>query len=264
MGKTRSGLLLTLLLALPTLAGLEPDPASPCVILLHGLGRTELSMKAVEWRLEDAGFTVANVTYPSLTRPIPELAQAAVDEGLAECRAAGHSRFHFVSHSLGGILIRSYLSSNTIEGLERVVMLGPPNQGSAMADYVNELDFLQPLAPSAIGQLGTGEESVPRQLGPVDFDLGVIAGTFGALSPMPWVQEGRGDGTVSVEETRVAGMVDFIELDASHSFIMWNSDVLDQVVLFLQEGHFDHSHQGAAPSARGRVPSPDFSPRHGR
>ncbi|MFV8819856.1 esterase/lipase family protein [Haliea sp. E17] len=255
-------ILLALLALAPAAAGAATSAApAQCVILLHGLLRSELSMLAVAWKLQDAGYAVANVTYPSLTRPIPELAQIAVNAGLAECREQGLSRFHFVTHSLGGILLREYLSHTDIEGLERVVMLGPPNQGSALADYVQGIDFIQPLAPQAIAQLGTGEASVPRQLGPVDFELGVIAGTMAGLSPLPWVLQGPSDGTVTVEETRVAGMVDFIELDASHSFIMWNADALQQVLYFLQQGHFDHQPKDAPAAAAHRAP--DFSPRSG-
>jgi len=237
----RKWIALALLLVATTASGeAEQEPPPECVILLHGLWRTELSMLAVKWKLEGAGYTVANVTYPSLTRPIPEMAQIAVDEGLAESRALGFSHFHFVTHSLGGILVRQYLAQHEIEGLGRVVMLGPPNQGSQVADYIHSLEILRPVEPQAIVQLGTGKESVPLQLGPVDFTLGVIAGDFGGLSPLPGHLEGPSDGTVSVEETRVAGMVDFIELGASHTFIMWDSQVLDQVVFFLREGHFDH------------------------
>ncbi len=230
-----------LLSALAGQARAEAVPGQPCVVLLHGLWRTELSMKAVQWKLESAGFTVANLTYPSLTHPIQELAQLAVNEGLQQCREAGFDRFDFVTHSLGGILLRQYLAHDEIPGLRRVVMLAPPNQGSQMADFVNSQALLQRFEPVPVAQLGTGEDSLPQQLGPVDFTVGVIAGNLNLRPPLPGIPQEPSDGTVTVEETRVAGMVDFIEVGATHSFIMWNTGVLDQVVYFLQNGHFDHT-----------------------
>jgi pimeloyl-ACP methyl ester carboxylesterase len=235
------GGLLGMLLAFSPFASAETvAPRQECVVLLHGLWRTELSMKAVEWALSDAGYTVANVTYPSLLYPIEELAEMAVEEGVDECRGQGLTRIHFVTHSLGGILVRQYLKTRAIEGLERVVMMGPPNQGSQLADFVHSLDLLQPFAPEAIAQLTTGEESVPLQLGPVEFELGVIAGNINRRPPLPGIPDEASDGTVAVEETVVPGMVDFVELPASHTFMMWNPDVIAQVRFFLENGRFDH------------------------
>jgi triacylglycerol lipase len=224
-------------------------PRQECVVLLHGLWRTELSMMAVEWELGDAGYTVANVTYPSLLYPIEELAEMAVEAGIDECHEQGLTRIHFVTHSLGGILVRQYLDTHDIEGLGRVVMMGPPNQGSQLADYVHSLPLLRPLEPEAIAQLTTGEESVPRQLGPVEFELGVIAGNVNRRPPLPGIPDEASDGTVAVAETMVPGMVDFVELPASHTFMMWNPDVLAQVLFFLENGRFDHPDQAASDGA---------------
>ena len=162
----------------------------------------------------------------------------AVSGGVESCREQGFSRIHFVTHSLGGILVRAYLAQRTIPELHRVVMLGPPNQGSQFADYVGTLTLLRPLAPRLIYQLGTGEQSVPLQLGPVSFQLGVIAGTANYRSFLPGVPDEPGDGTVTVAETYVPGMQDLLKLPVSHSFMMWDDAVLQQVLYFLRNGMF--------------------------
>mgnify|MGYP001827069016 FL=1 len=227
----------------PPRAGLDA-----CVVLLHGLSRTELSMKWLQWELEEAGFSTANPTYPSLLHPIEELAVRGVSQGLDECASQRTGAIHFVTHSLGGILVRQYLTRNTIPALGRVVMLGPPNQGSQAADYVHSLDFLRPFTPEAVEQLGTGDRSVPRQLGAADFELGVIAGTEDQFGTLPGTSsEEASDGTVAVSETMVPGMVDFIALPVGHSFMMWSADVRDQVLYFLLNGRFDHGETGARP-----------------
>jgi len=233
--------LFAVVLLTPVLLLAQPIPQSQeCVVILHGLGRTEWSMKPVQWRLEDFGYATVNLTYPSLTYPIEELAQMAVNEGVGRCHALGLERINFVTHSLGGILVRQYLVDGEIDGLHRVVMLGPPNQGSQAADYVNDLEFLSLLEPRAMEQLGTGDESVPRQLGPVTFELGIIAGASTEHTLLPGFPNEVSDGTVALTETVVAGMSDFLQLSVSHTFMMWDSDVLDQVVHFLQFGAFDH------------------------
>jgi triacylglycerol lipase len=210
-----------------------------CVVLLHGLFRSAVAMKPIEWQLEEAGFWVANESYPSLRYPIPELATIAVEAGVSQCHEQGLERIHFVTHSLGGILVREYLRTGSIPGLDRVVMLGPPNQGSQVADALNAIDFLEPLTPAAASQLGTGEDSVPAHLGPVSFELGVIAGTFNWRRNLPGFPDEDGDGTVTVAETFVPGMLDFLELPVSHTSMIWSSEVARQAVYFLRHGQFD-------------------------
>jgi pimeloyl-ACP methyl ester carboxylesterase len=217
------------------------DSPTACVILLHGLWRTELSMKWLQWELEEAGYRTANPTYPSLRYPIEELAARGVGQGLEECAVHDPATIHFVTHSLGGILVRQYLSQRSIPELGRVVMLGPPNQGSQAADYVYSVDLLRPVTPEAVEQLGTGDRSIPRRLGPVNFELGVIAGTESSGGPLLATPAVASDGTVAVNETPVHGMVDFIELPVGHTFMMWNAEVRDQVIYFLRHGRFNHA-----------------------
>jgi triacylglycerol lipase len=240
------GLLLSLLVAVlapaPSGNSDESDQGiSGCVVLLHGLGRTELSMKPLQWELSEAGYEVVNPSYPSLFYPIPELAVTTVEESIRQCRSLGQRQINFVTHSLGGILVREYLSHRDIPGLQRVVMLGPPNQGSEVADYVHSLRLLRPVTPVVIEQLGTGEQSIVRKLGPVNFELGVIAGTSNTLGFLPGFPEGDSDGTVTVGETVVIGMQDFLELPVSHTFMIWDRDVIQQVVHFLRNGKFYRS-----------------------
>lgn len=210
-----------------------------CVVLLHGMGRSALAMKPLQWHLEEQGYSVVNESYSSLSYSIPELADMAAGGGLAACRERGLLRAHFVTHSLGGILVRQYAKGRRVPGLERVVMLGPPNQGSQVADYYGSIEFLDGLRPQVIDGLRTGENSLAQGLGPVDFELGIIAGTVNRHAMIPGFPQEPGDGTVSVAETVVPGMVDFLEMATTHTFMIWNPQVMDQVVHFLQWGEFN-------------------------
>jgi pimeloyl-ACP methyl ester carboxylesterase len=232
---------LLLLLLLPwTGYASGAETTTECVILLHGLLRSKFSMKALEWELVDQGYRVVNFSYPSTLYPIERLAGIAVEEGLQACREAGSAPISFVTHSLGGILVRQYLADHEIPELHRVVMLAPPNQGSQLADYVASLDWLDRIRPQVIGQLGTDGNSVPQRLGSVDFELGVIAGNTNRRPFTPGAPKQQSDGTVAVAETVIDGMEDFIVLPSTHTFIMWQSKVMEQVVHFLHNGHFLH------------------------
>ena len=210
-----------------------------CVVLLHGLNRSWRAMRPMADALQSSGFTTANVDYPSQAGPIETIAPLAVGTGLSECRAAKAERIHFVTHSIGGILLRFENEREPITDLGRVVMLGPPNQGSELVDKTRNWPGAETISGAAGLQLGTtGVDSVPSKLGPVDFELGVIAGTgtinilASAMLPNP------DDGKVSVAATRVDGMSDFLVVGNSHRYITRSDVVLRNVVSFLRDGHF--------------------------
>ena len=149
--------------------------ASEGVILLHGLCRTDRSMTKMALALESAGYAVVNVDYPSRTATVETLAETVIAGALADPRLATATQIHFVTHSLGGILVRQYLKSNDLARLGRVVMLGPPNQGSEIFDRLGDFVLFEKIHGPSGSQLGTGANSLPTRLGAVDFELGVIA-----------------------------------------------------------------------------------------
>jgi pimeloyl-ACP methyl ester carboxylesterase len=216
----------------------EVAHASECVILLHGLARTADSMRTLARRLTAEGYRVSNIDYPSRDHPIEVLANIAVKQGLAECDKQSPSKIHFVTHSLGGILIRVYLETHKRTDIGRVVMLGPPNQGSEVADNLKNAPGYELINGPAGMQLGTKSADIPKSLGPVDFELGVIAGTQSINLILSTLLPNPNDGKVSVESTKVEGMTDFIALPTTHPFMMKNDAVINQTVYFLQHGRF--------------------------
>jgi pimeloyl-ACP methyl ester carboxylesterase len=209
-----------------------------CVVLLHGLARSSFSMELMAWSLEDQGYRVANIDYPSRDHRIEELAPLAIEAGLTEC-AGSDAAVHFVTHSLGGILVRQYFSENEMENLGRVVMLAPPNQGSDAVDELQGMPGFEWLNGPAGHQLGKGEASVPLKLGTPDFEFAVIAGDRTIDPVTSSVLENPDDGRVSVSDTHLDGMKDFRLVGASHAFIMQKSEVFRLVKNFLERGTFD-------------------------
>ena len=210
------------------------------VILLHGLARTSASMKSLEKQLRSAGYRVCNVDYPSRKLPIAELAPLAIQKGLKNCQLSSDQTVHFVTHSMGGILLRYYLQNYALPNLGRVVMLGPPNKGSEAVDHLKHLPGFDLINGPAGYELGTGEDDLPLKLGPVDFELGVIAGKRSLNLILSQILPGPDDGKVSVEKTRVEGMKDFIILPTTHTFMMQNTEVIRQALHFLHHGQFIH------------------------
>jgi pimeloyl-ACP methyl ester carboxylesterase len=211
-----------------------------CVILLHGLARTSHSMSKVEEALREQGYAVANIDYPSREHPVEELATEAVARGLEACRETHAQSIHFVTHSMGAILVRYYLAQNTVPELGRVVMLGPPNQGSEVVDRFGKMWGFDALNGPAGAQLGTGPDSIPSKLGPVTYPVGVIAGTKSINWILSTALPNPDDGKVSVERTRVDGMADFMIVAASHPLIPRDAEAIRQTLAFIENGAFVH------------------------
>lgn len=228
------------LVATLALHGCVDPPAPPeaeTVVLLHGLGRTELSMALLGTRIEDGGYHVVNVGYPSKEETLEELTERLHREILVCCPARRRD-VHFVTHSMGGIIVRNYLAKHSPDHRGRVVMLSPPNQGSEVADAFQDSPLMRTIMGETGLALGTDTTDIPRSLGPADFELGILTGRL-SLDPIgSWLIPGPDDGKVSIEAARLEGAVAFKVVDASHTFIMNDLEVAREVLRFLRTGRF--------------------------
>lgn len=215
------------------------NKAPECVILLHGLARTEKSLFKLEHHLKNNGFCVVNTGYPSRKKTIQELSVDAIPQAIVQCRTFKMSKIHFVTHSMGGILVRYYLDHNEMQGLGRVVMLSPPNNGSEVVDKIKDTRIFRWINGPAGGQLGTDSESILKSLGTPDYEVGIITGDKTVNPFLSLMIPGKDDGKVSVESAKLQGMKDFLVVHKTHPFIMNDKKVLKQITAFLKNGVFD-------------------------
>ncbi|MEL7463159.1 MAG: alpha/beta fold hydrolase [Pseudomonadota bacterium] len=214
------------------------------VVLLHGLGRTRASLLLMERVLIRAGYHVVNNSYPSRSASIDALAEQAVGEALEQASKRGGA-VHFVTHSMGGILLRAWYRDHPPETEGRAVMLAPPYRGSEVINAIKELGLAEAAVGPAGAELAAGPDGAPAQLPDPPIEFGVIAGDR-SVSVMSAFIPGRDDGKVSVASTMTSGAADHMVLPVTHTFLMNEPMTIWQTSHFLRHGRFDRRKRTAA------------------
>ena len=212
------------------------------VLLLHGLGRSPRSMHKLQKALQDSNYKVINAGYLGVLGDYKQILAQLTGKILAEIDP--NQPLHFVGHSFGGLLIRGLLAQDNNWKLARCVMLGTPNQGTNTAAYMSSHAILKHFTPKVARQLAPGSELI-RTLPEPSIETGIIAGnrSRSILVPVTWfynraTDNAPGDGVVEISNTRCCNMSDFIELPLHHSFMMWDSQLIEQTIHFLKNGQF--------------------------
>lgn len=237
MKPVMTALTLTSLMAIQAQANTAIPSAEP-VVLLHGLARSASSMTSLSKALLAAGHSVCNIAYPSRKHSVEVLARDFVMPEITRCFPHQSEKINFVTHSMGGIIVRQLAATGALPNMGRVIMISPPNQGSEVVDALDRFWLFRNIGGPAGETLGTGEKSITQKLGSATFELGVITGTRSVNPFLSLLLPGEDDGKVAVSSARLDGMRDFITIPSSHPFIIKNTHAIQQALHFLEHGSF--------------------------
>ncbi len=200
-----------------------------CVILVHGLFMTGFILSPIARKLVADGYVCSLYDYPTIRFSVAEHG-AALAEHVRKIRAENSfSRIHFVTHSMGGLLIRSLLGQLLEEErtqIGRIVMIAPPNKGSDVAAFFLRLLPFAPRLVRCLPDLSSSPDSYANTApGPKDcFEIGIIGGTR--------------DFEVKQHSTHLAGERDHILFSCGHTSILFTKNAAAQTLFFLRNGCF--------------------------
>ncbi len=196
------------------------------VILLHGFAGLPILSRPQARMLRRAGFETREVGYDSWGKSLSQICDRLVPR-IARIAERSEGPVHFVGHSMGGLVIRALLSVWRPHHLGHVVMLGTPNAGSEVADFVDSWPVLRPILGQAGPALVTRRAaSVDALFGPVDYSLGIIAGDW----RIP---------TATLSSTWLPEAADHIVLPLPHTLLLYHRDAHRAVRHFLIHGRFE-------------------------
>lgn len=214
------------------------DYKQELAVILHGIGMSPMRMMYLSLSLKHAGFDTLNLSYPSLKKNI-EACAVDVAQKIHDRKRIGHTKTHFVAHSMGCLVALELLQQKTIENVARAVLIAPPYKGSEVADLLAQNFLYRHTFGPAGQQLTTEYRKNATYTIPKDVEVGVIAGSRAYEYPFflsTMKHTGVHDGLVSLESTRFEGTKEHITLRMSHSFLLEKSAA--QTVQFLKHGRF--------------------------
>ncbi|GAB5442701.1 MAG: alpha/beta hydrolase [Fuerstiella sp.] len=202
-------------------------------VLIHGIGRSSKCFRAMGKALREDGYTVVPFEYPSTRVTIEESADYLhqVLQSMPQIESVD-----LVCHSMGGLLLRTYLQKHGDDRFRRAVLLGVPNHGAEMADFLKRNSLFKAILGPAGQQLVTDDDGLIAKLPAPDFPFAVIAGGRSAEKGFNPILPGDNDSTVTVASTRLAGASDFLLVPVIHSFLMTNADCIQATRCFLKSG----------------------------
>ncbi|MEL6939414.1 MAG: alpha/beta fold hydrolase [Cyanobacteria bacterium J06598_1] len=185
------------------------------ILLIHGLGRTPLSLWGMSNALKKAGHTTEFFGYTTVLQSFDEIAMRLRDRLRTLSRLGPYG---IVSHSMGGILTRAALSTADFLLPTHVVMLAPPNSSPRAARIANRLPPFRWFATQSGANMANPKfyEHLPVLACPYT----LVAGTTGPVGRFSPFGEEVNDMIVGISEIRMHPHDPIVQIPAMHSFIM--------------------------------------------
>ncbi|MGB7343237.1 MAG: lipase [Pirellulaceae bacterium] len=229
------------LTALDELSPAAATPAQPqhVAVLLHGLMRTNHSMKPLEISLREKGLDdVIRFSYASTRRSIDD--HAAALRNILEAQPA-NTQFSFAGHSMGNIVVRRLVGdlqaagdpANILPRCRSMVMLGPPNQGASISRRLAPTGLYGLVTGKGGMELGPEWDEFAKKLATPPFPFAIVAGDVSANRIQNPLVSGDGDFVVSLDEAKLDGSAEFHTLPVLHSFLMNDARAVELAVEFI-------------------------------
>lgn len=219
-------------------AGELPEMTGHAVILLHGIIRSSKSMSRMRKSLNEAGFVAVPFDYPSTQADLNRCSEF-LDRVIRSLKSV--EKISFVTHSMGGLVVRNWLRDHKDKRLTRLVMLGTPNKGAEMADKLRDVKLFRLILGPAGQQLVSGDASDIAKLPIPEFEFACIAGARGTTNGYNPIIPGDDDGTVAVRSVMLEGAADSELFPVLHSFLPLHEAVIKSTRCFLKSGSLRES-----------------------
>ena len=213
------------------------------IILIHGQGRSPLSMGLLGWRLSRQWYTVHYFGYASYFQMFDDIVARFVRTIRNDI---GDEPYAIISHSLGGIVARAALPALTENLPRHLVMLAPPNQPARIAKLMRSNAVYRWITWDCGQKLADDDfyANLPIPAVPTT----IIAGTKPVGGVWQQTIFGReaevNDGILSVRETQLADAFEVISVSSRHGFIMNSKEVADIVMVVLRNGYYQRQEAG--------------------
>lgn len=207
------------------------------IILIHGLSLNKWCMKKIAKYFKDKNYFIINFDYPSRKYPIDQLVKLFLIPYLIDKQLNNFTKVHFITHSMGGIIVRYYLNNYSLDNLSKVIMLCPPNKGSELVDKLDCWLLRKYLGPAFL-QLSSKIDSFVNQLSVPDFNLGIIMGNKKVEPFFSKFLPTNNDGVVSIDSAIISNKTDFLILPVNHLSILYNNLIPKQIEHFINQSKF--------------------------
>ncbi len=194
-------------------------------------------MAKIDEALRTKGFRTFNFGYSSRHETVKGITRRLHRE-VTKVTERDIDSLSFVTHSFGTLVVRYYLAHHSVKKIGRFVMIAPPNKGSEWARILGKLPLFNWAMGIAGEKVQVVEKSLPKIMEPPPCDFGVISGGTGTRVGFNPMLRGDDDGTVTVDETKLDGMKDFVLVKGQHSMLLVQQKVIDNVISFLEKGSF--------------------------
>lgn len=207
------------------------------VILVHGFNSDERDMFPIKERLDRLGYRAVTVNIPLRFSSLDECISSFENQLPQLVPDFNYEKIHFIGHSMGGLVIRSFLAKNEVAKLGRCVLIATPNQGTKLADISDKL--LKPLGQvyKPLQSLRTCSINIGTPINTPKPEIGVIAGKAHKHFLGVFLS-GENDGRVEVESAKCKDMTDFVIRPYGHKEIHHQADIAELADIFLQTGKF--------------------------